>query len=467
MKHIFIQEELDFSLLPADPMIWIEAFKDKEGTIFFDSALRQEELGRWSFVAIDPLQIIRSKAGRTWVGAGEVAGDPFIILRDLLAPYEIEDNPELPPFIGGIAGYFGYDLRRHVEEVPEHRVDNPAMPDLMAGLYDLVLAIDHERSRAFLFSRGRDVAAAKARIAWCKERLMQFAQTKREAHSVNPSLVATPDLERIEVERMVRRTLDYIEAGDIYQANITHRFSVNLPDGFDKFLLYRDLRERNPATFGAYVDFGEIAILSSSPERFLRSRFENVEARPIKGTNPRSLDKDEDKALARQLLSSEKDRAENLMIVDLLRNDLSRVCEIGSVKVPVLCGLESYATVHHLVSVVTGKLRQEKKALDLLRSAFPGGSVTGAPKIRAMEIIAELEPTWRGPYCGSIGYISATGAMDTNIVIRSYCIMKDRLAFQVGGGIVADSTPSAEYEESLVKAKALIDVLANPKGRRA
>jgi len=274
------------------------------------------------------------------------------------------------------------------------------------------------------------------------------------------AIVAKPDLAPAEFKDAVRRTIDYIEAGDIYQANITQRFRARLPSGFDRLSLYQALRTRNPATFGAYLDFGATAILSSSPERFLKVAEGRVETRPIKGTRPRGRGPAEDKALAAELLASAKDRAENLMIVDLLRNDISRVCKIGSVKAPTLFGLESYATVHHLVSVVTGELAEGRSAVDLLRACFPGGSVTGAPKIRAMEIIAELEPTSRGPYCGSIGYLSADGGMDSNIVIRTYCLQGQDLTFQVGGGIVADSDPQAEYEESLDKAKALIEVLA-------
>jgi para-aminobenzoate synthetase component 1 len=233
-----------------------------------------------------------------------------------------------------------------------------------------------------------------------------------------------------------------------------------LPAGFNRLALYDALRRRNPATFAAFIDFGETALLSSSPERFLKVENGAIETRPIKGTRPRGANPAADTALARELTLSEKDRAENLMIVDLLRNDLGRVAKLGSVKVPQLIALESYATVHHLVSVVTAELDAGKTAVDLLRGAFPGGSVTGAPKIRAMEIIAELEPTERGPYCGAIGYLSAGGAMDTNIVIRTLLIDGDRVSFQVGGGIVADSDPEAEWQESLTKAKALIETLA-------
>jgi para-aminobenzoate synthetase component 1 len=329
-----------------------------------------------------------------------------------------------------------------------------------------VIAIDHAAQRAFVIASGypeidEDAARrrAEARTEWALARLERKPALPRFAGGIE----ATPDLAPSQYRDMVRRTIDYIRAGDIYQANITQRFQARLPEGSgaaDRLALYAMLRRRNPATFAAYLDFGDRAILSSSPERFLKVVAGAIETRPIKGTRPRGETPAEDATLARELLASEKDRAENLMIVDLLRNDLGRAAKLGSVKVPVLFGLESYATVHHLVSVVTAELDDGKSAVDLLRGAFPGGSVTGAPKIRAMEIIAELEPTSRGPYCGAIGYLSAGGAMDTNIVIRTLLIEGDRISFQVGGGIVADSDPEAELQESLVKARALIETLA-------
>ncbi len=456
MNEFLVRREIGADILPADPVAWCHAFKDRPGTVLLDSALSHDGLGQWSFLAIDPVHLLRSKAGRTWLDDRVIESDPFTTIPGLLDRYRIRDHPELPPFATGIAGYFGYDLRRHVERVPEHDTDDLRMPDLMLGVYDLALAVDHRDKRAWLMANARSANSPGARIEWAMARL----SAARDYRATGTwEINARPDLSRTRVEAMVRRAIEYIEAGDIYQANITQRFSALLPPGFDRLALYSALRLRNPATFAAYLDFGMSAVLSSSPERFLRLRAGLVETRPIKGTRPRGRDACEDSQLARQLLASEKDRAENLMIVDLLRNDLSRVCRVGSVRVPVLCGLESYATVHHLVSVVTGELRSECDAVDLLRAAFPGGSVTGAPKIRAMEIIAELEPTWRGPYCGAIGYLSATGAMDTSIVIRAYCIERDRLTLQVGGGIVADSDPGAEYEESLLKARALIEVL--------
>jgi para-aminobenzoate synthetase component 1 len=457
MGNRLVLKEIDYAALSPQPTAWIHAFRDKPGIALFDSAIRHDELGRWSFLAIDPVHQIRSKAGRTLIDGRLVEAEPFVAIRQLIARFAVEDEPGLPPFATGLGGFFGYDLKRHIENVPEHRRDDLGMPDLAAGLYDLVLAVDHRDQRAMFIANWASGGNPEARIQWAADRI---AASRHYQPRDSWSVMAKPDLSREQVQHLVRQTIGYIEAGDIYQANITQRFSAELPANLDRLALYAALRARNPATFAAYLHFGGTAILSSSPERFLRMRDSCVETRPIKGTRARGQDEKSDAELAAQLLASEKDRAENLMIVDLLRNDLSRVCEIGSVKAPVLFGLESYATVHHLVSVVTGRMRADKDAIDLLRAAFPGGSVTGAPKIRAMEIIAEMEPTWRGPYCGAIGYLGANGAMDTNIAIRTFCIEGNRLTFQVGGGIVADSSPEEEYEEALLKAKALIEVLA-------
>ena len=464
METKLIAQPLLPSEVPADPVAWCRAFADRPGVALFDSALRHERLGRYTFLGIDPFA--RLEADRSGVrlnGAG-LAGDPFDAIGELCARYRVEPAADVPPFQTGLAGYFGYGLRHHVERVPTHAHADVAWPDLILGLYDLVLAVDHVEGRAWLLASGYPETTpqarrerAEARIGWARERL---SRATKATPAPSWAIAAKSDFRQAEFEHAVRRTIDYIEAGDIYQANITQRFRARLPAGFDRLSLYQALRLRNAATFGAYLDFGATGILSSSPERFLKLADGKVETRPIKGTRPRGRSAAEDQALAVELLASAKDRAENLMIVDLLRNDISRVCKIGSVKAPTLFGLESYATVHHLVSVVAGELAPDRSAVDLLRACFPGGSVTGAPKIRAMEIIAELEPTSRGPYCGSIGYLSADGGMDSNIVIRTYCIQGQDLTFQVGGGIVADSDPHAEYEESLAKAKALIEVLA-------
>lgn len=448
-----------------DPLRWARGLSRASGFVFLDSALSHAELGRYSFLMADPFHRLAATGRSVTLDGKTQEGDPFAALAQLMARYQIPNQPGLPPFLGGVAGYFGYGLRHHLERVPPHRHDGQGIPDLMVGAYDLVVALDHQTGRGWLISSGFPETDAKMQFLRARERiqwaLSHYALALNDADAgADWAIAARPDLDGAAYKDMVRRTIDYIEAGDIYQANITQRFRARLHPGIDRLSLYKALRRRNPATFAAFLEFGPFAILSSSPERFLKLQEGRVETRPIKGTRPRGRNSIEDAALAVELLASPKDRAENLMIVDLLRNDLSRVCRMGSVKVPVLWGLESYATVHHLVSVVTGEMLPDKNAVDLLRATFPGGSVTGAPKIRAMEIIAELEPTPRGPYCGAIGYLGFDGSMDSNIVIRTYCIKGDELTFQVGGGIVSDSDPQAELEESLAKARALIETLA-------
>jgi len=446
-----------------DPLRWAAALRPAGGLVFFDSALPHETLGRYSFIMADPFHRLNADNDHVTLDGNVTRGDPFETLARMMERYQMPTLPDLPPFQGGVAGSFGYGLRHHLERVPRHRRDDQDIPDLLLGAYDLVVALDHVAKRGWLISSGFPAnddmrpARARTRIDWA---LDLFEHTAQPASGSSWAIAARPELSGADYKRMVRRTIDYIEAGDIYQANITQRFRARLHAGIDRFELYRALRRRNPATFAAFLEFSDVALLSSSPERFLSLRAGQVETRPIKGTRPRGRNSVEDAALAAELRASEKDRAENLMIVDLLRNDLSRVCRMGTVKVPVLWGLESYATVHHLVSVVTGDMLPDKNAVDLLRATFPGGSVTGAPKIRAMEIIAELEPTSRGPYCGAIGYLGFDGSMDSNIVIRTYCVKGDDLSFQVGGGIVADSDPGLELDESLTKAKALIETLA-------
>lgn len=463
-------------LSALDPERWAAALRPQGGFVFLDSALRDPALGRYSFLMADPFHRLVAEGTRVTLDGAPVAGDPFAALADLMARYPLPRPEDLPPFIGGLAGSFGYGLRHHVERLPRHRQTpnqhgGQAIPDLLVGAYDLVVALDHVAGRGWLISSGYPAVReaerterARARIDWARG--LYDAATREGEPSADWAIAARPDLDGAQYKAMIRRTIDYIEAGDIYQANITQRFRARLHAGVDRLALYRALRRRNPASFAAFLEFGDTAILSSSPERFLKLQDGAVETRPIKGTRPRGRNAAEDAALAAELLASEKDRAENLMIVDLLRNDISRVCRMGSVKVPVLWGLESFATVHHLVSVVTGEMLPEKNAVDLLRATFPGGSVTGAPKIRAMEIIAELEPSPRGPYCGAIGYLGFDGSMDSNIVIRTYCVKGDDLTFQVGGGIVADSDPQAELEESLTKAKALIETLAQGIGAK-
>ncbi len=382
----------------------------------------------------------------------------------------------------------GYDWGMMLERVPRPRYDDLSVPDVQLGLYDWVIAWDHVARRAWVISTGipergpAQAQRAALRLAFVKGRLDGKRETgsgKRDASRSHGPRFPFPDSRfpsapsypvpdfpgiRSNFTRdgyldAVARVIEYVFAGDIFQANLSQRLEAPLVG--TPLELYGRLRQRNPAPFAAYLDCGDLVVASSSPERFLRVEPDGrVETRPIKGTRPRGLSPEHDAALAQALAESDKDRAENVMIVDLLRNDLSRACRPGSVRVPELFAIEHYATVHHLVSTVVGELRPDQGPLDLVRAAFPGGSITGAPKVRAMQIIAELEPTQRAVYCGAIGYLSRTGALDTSIVIRTYLVLGRDVYVQVGGGIVADSDPEQEYRETLDKARGLIAALA-------
>jgi len=454
--------EIDY----GDPLGLFAVFANDPYAALLDSALLTAQRGRYAFIAAEPFRVLTSKDGAIALDGERSAGDPFEVLRRELARYSLQPAAGLPPFQGGAVGYFGYELAQHLERVPLAAADDMRFPDMALGLHDVIVAFDHRDRRAWILSSGLPEPEPEARRRRAMERLDAIS-ARLAAASLLPrpaAPLAAPaiasNFTRTDYEAVVRRVVDYILAGDIFQANLSQRFTAPLPAGMTAFDLYRRLRGLNPAPFAAFLKLGEVVVASASPERFLQLRDGRVETCPIKGTRPRGATPAEDRMLADELLASEKDRAENVMIVDLLRNDLSRVCQDGSVDVPRLCALESFATVHHLVSTITGALRPGMTAVDLLAASFPGGSITGAPKIRAMEIIAELEPTRRGPYCGSIGYLGFDGGMDTSIVIRTYAVKDGMVTFQAGGGIVADSDPAAEYEETLDKARALISALS-------
>lgn len=419
---------------------------------FLDSAMADGRLGRYSFIAADPFARLRvSDAEVGWVER----------LKLLLAQFKTAPAPGLPPFQGGAAGLFSYELGRSLERLPKPPLDKLGFPDLSLGLYDVVVAFDAVERRGFVLSTGLPEIEPAERNRRAVERGRWFeAQLGRGAShpAGNISLSGwTSNFTRIGYERAVRKVIERILAGDIFQANLSQRFEASTPPDFDHFGFYRHLRKVNPAPFAAYLDHGDFVIASASPERFLRLEGDRVETRPIKGTRPRFADAFLDSLQAQALRESRKDRSENVMIVDLLRNDLSKVSSPGSVQVPQLCGLETFASVHHLVSSVVGRLREGQGAVDLLAAAFPGGSITGAPKVRAMEIITELEGHARGPYCGAIGYIGFNGAMDMNIVIRTASFRNGACVVQAGGGIVTASDPAAEYVETLDKARRIFE----------
>ncbi|PZQ16173.1 MAG: aminodeoxychorismate synthase component I [Ancylobacter novellus] len=429
---------------------------------FLDSAMPHASLGRYSYLAADPYDVLHVGSDAATLGGRRLDGDPLAALGEAMRAQALEQNPDLPPFQGGAIGFIAYEYGRRLERLPEPRVDDLGLPDAVLPLYDWVVACDHAADKAWLISTGAPAPAGQARERRARDRaeavlarLLRPAEQRPAAPQAD--LVFRSNFSRAAYVEAIGRTVEYVLAGDIFQANVAQRFLAELPEAFDAWAFYRRLRTRNAAPFAAYLAFGDVTVCSSSPERFVRLEGDRVEARPIKGTSKRWADPHADGSSSRALLDSEKDRAENVMIVDLLRNDLSRVCRPGTVEVPKLCGLETYASVHHLVSVVTGRLREGLGVADLLDASFPGGSITGAPKLRAMEIITELEEHARGVYCGSIGWIGFSGDADFNIAIRTATIAKGKAQFQAGGGITALSDPAAEYDETLTKARALFE----------
>lgn len=428
------------------------------GLVFLDSAMVHPTLGRWSYVMGEPFGRFRVEGGSAyWNGAAEPA-PPVEALRARLACFRQARLPVEAGFQGGAAGYVAYEAGRLFDRFPDGARSEEEGPEIDLGFYDVVLAFDQVARRAYAISTGWPEAEPARRQARARERLLDLtARLERAPPALDDAIPApewrsnfTPDA----YEAAVAQVIDYIRAGDIFQANFTQQFRGFIGE-LDPLALYDRLRRANPATFAALILNEDRVVASSSPERFVRLEDRLVETRPIKGTVPRSVEPTLDAFRGRELIASEKDRAENVMIVDLLRNDLSRVCTPGTVQVPRLCGLETYANVHHLVSVVTGELEDGRDGLDLLKASFPGGSITGAPKIRAMEIIAELEGRPRGLYCGSIGYVGFDGTMDLNIAIRTVTVEKGEASFGVGGGVTVLSDPALERAESLTKAERL------------
>jgi len=443
----------------SDTEICFGVLKDLPWRVFLDSGRPRSDQGRYDILAAEPYVTLVTRDSETEIRASnrvEISKEnPFQLLKRYLdgrAP----PHGELP-FYGGAIGYFAYDLGRRIEQLPVIAKNDISMPDMAVGLYDWAVIIDHHQQRSWLVSAGRSETTVER---W--DSLIEVFSRPPAAGSDKPFRVleqVKSNLDREAYGQAFRKIKRYIREGDCYQVNLAQRFSTRIAG--DPADAYIQLRALNPAPFSAFIETPDGAILSSSPERFLRLEKGIVETKPIKGTRPRSANQSSDRALADELRNSKKDRAENLMIVDLLRNDLGKSCELGSIAVPRLFAIESFATVHHLVSTVTGKLAGAEHALDLLEGCFPGGSITGAPKLRAMEIIEELEPHRRSIYCGSIAYIGFNGNMDSNIAIRTLLCNQGRIHCWAGGGIVMDSDEEDEYQESLDKAKAMLQLLTN------
>lgn len=437
--------------------------RDLPWPVWLDSGFPESGGGRYDIIAADPYLTLTSKDGVTSlnpVGEDPVdeQGDPLALLRQVLGSRAA--SPGDLPFCGGAIGFLGYDLARSMGELsPREGMDD--WPDMAVGLYDWALVIDHVRQRSYFVRQGRD---PRTDNSWqsALRCLLAVSTAPPRAAAVSGSLPET-GMTPVAYARGFERIKHYIREGDCYQVNFAQRFRAEV--SHDAWTLYQRMRQDNPAPFGALLEYPFGQVLSSSPEQFLNLQNGRAQTRPIKGTRPRGETAEQDLALRAQLLSSDKDRAENVMIVDLLRNDLGKVCEPGTIEVPGLFQVESFATVHHLVSTVTGRLRADKDALDLIAACFPGGSITGAPKRRAMQIIDELEPVRREVYCGNVIRLGFDGNLESSITIRTALMQGESVYYWAGGGIVADSDCDAEYQESLDKAAAFLRLVSQPHGR--
>jgi para-aminobenzoate synthetase component 1 len=439
----------------------------RSGAFFLDSARLAGGAGRWSFLGFEPFLVFREgeAEGVTIEERGRapqrLTGDPLVRLRECLGRFATPAHPEIP-FTGGAVGFLSYELCAAFDRIERRAPDDLALPRLLLGFYDGVIAHEHATGRTLAIANPVHERTSAEILA-----ALEDAVTEADKRAAGPTEETSCDAEPVsnfakpEYLERVRRVREYIAAGDVYQINLTQRFTS--PFTGAPYALYRRLRAASPAAYAAYLNGGDFQVLSSSPERFLRIDGREIETRPIKGTRPRGATPAEDARRQAELLASEKDRAELLMIVDLERNDLGRVCEPGSVRVDELCRLETHPTVHHLVATVRGRLRPECDALDAVRAAFPGGSITGAPKIRAMQIIDELETVRRHVYTGALGWIGFDGNCDLNIAIRTIVCCGGRAYYHVGGGVVWDSEPEREFQETLDKGRAMRAALVGEK----
>ncbi|MCB5189648.1 aminodeoxychorismate synthase component I [Methylobacillus arboreus] len=429
--------------------------------IYLDSGHPGNDYGHYDIMVADPVMTFTTRGSVTEVldqhGVHESNDDPFLLLKQALHQYPRLESDL--PFTGGAVGYFSYDLARNLESLPDHAEDGEHIPEMMAGIYDWAVIVDHRKRQTWLVCCA---ILEERKSKWASLCALFDGDAVQQSDGFIVNTEARSNFDEAGYQRVFERIQRYIHEGDCYQVNLAQRFSANASG--DAWQAYQYLRKIGSAPFMAFMNLPGVQVLSDSPERFLQVSGRHVETRPIKGTRPRSVDADEDARQADDLKSSLKDRAENLMIVDLLRNDIGKSCATGSVRADRLFALESYTNVHHLVSTVTGKLSDQHEAVDLLRGAFPGGSITGAPKLRAMEIIEELEPHRRGVYCGAIGYIGFDGNMDTNIAIRTAIYSHGEIRFWAGGGIVADSEADKEYRETWDKASTMLKLIEHFRG---
>ncbi|WP_125718732.1 aminodeoxychorismate synthase component I [Pseudoalteromonas rubra] len=437
--------ELDISLSTIEVF---NTLASQPLAILLDSSDARHENSRFDIMSINPLCVLEARAGKFYLDGNLIEQDGFTLMQEKLAELDTTSHTDVP-FCGGWLGYFGYDLGRYIETMPQSAAQDIALPDMIAGLYPDALIHDNLHNHWYFVTQ-----PGYSRLSTYRS-LIEKHPVANESFTLTSNWQA--NMTQAEYADKFAKIHAYLKSGDCYQINLAQRFSARYQGS--PWQAYKTLRANNRAPFSAFINLGDDAIISVSPERFISVRQGQVETKPIKGTLPRLADPQADAQQAATLQRSSKDRAENVMIVDLLRNDLGKVAKPGSVQVPKLFEIESFPAVHHLVSTVTAQLAEGKTAVDQLKAAFPGGSITGAPKIRAMEIIEELEPHRRSAYCGSIGYLSACGAMDTSITIRTLVCHQQKIYCWAGGGIVADSNCELEYQETYHKVNKILPIL--------
>jgi len=459
------------SLPYTDPIEYVRLFMHEPWCIFLDSADHHtpvETTNRYSYLGFWPFEYVSFKDQAIVSSDNKVLSEdePFRYLQRLFAPYKLDNIAELPPFQGGLMGFLSYDLCYQTEPTLPSPSSTLRYPYYCLGFYDSIMAFDHHDKKAYFLATGIPNQSDAKRKLHAQQKWRQFSarikhrkQSKQAQDKAPPRCALSANFSQSAYCAAVNTVKQAIKDGELFEANISQCFSGTLGDDYDLCSLYQNLRASNPAPFSAYFKTDEVALLSSSPERFIRADGAQVQTRPIKGTVKRSAIPGVDQTLKQQLVASAKDRAENIMIVDLMRNDLSKVCTPHSVQVTKLCGVETFPSVHHLVSVVEGTLAPEYDVFDLLRATFPGGSITGAPKIAAMQYISAIEPIPRGPYCGSMIALGFNGYFDSSILIRTLCVNGQALSLHCGGAVVLDSDPLAEYHETLTKAGALYAVV--------
>lgn len=436
-----------------NPLEVYNMFKDEVDTILLDSSKEDKNLSKFSFIGINPFMTFEARGNNSFIDNVEVSGKPFDVLEKLIEEYKIpQEIYSNIPFISGAIGYISYDVCRILEDIPDTSLDDFNISDIKFIFYNNIIIFDLHNNKQYITS----LKGSEEEIDLIMDKIKNSIKIEEnKVEGIKKEFVS--NFNKIDYKSAITKLKNYIISGDVYIANMTQRFYTESTE--DSFEIYKKLRSINKAPFSAYMNFNDFQIISSSPERFLEVNNRKVVTRPIKGTRPRGQTKEEDIKNSLELLNSEKDKAELLMVVDLERNDLSKVCKLHSVKVTELFKLETYATVFHLVSTVEGELKDEVSAIKCIKECFPGGSITGTPKIRAMEIIEELEALKRNIYTGSIGYFDFRGNADFNIAIRTIIKKDNKAYFGVGGGITYDSNEEDEYNETLDKAKALMRVL--------